>query len=334
MGVARPRDPSPRQRLPARVLRGREPAPRRERRAPLAEPRGVARLAGEQERGGDVDALHAPQRVDGSASTPGGPPTPRPSLASVVARLLAAPHAVAVVLVGGRVVGLGELDRVGPPPVGARPAAPCLRAGRRRLVEDVPVAQQELRHPLLGPLQVVAGVGEGAGEVPGGLGAPVGDPYLDDVAGGEQAREELGVAAVGLAPPVGGGPLHLGDGPHAAVDAESPQGAAEVEAGDAGLVDRPGGLEAERPPCDRCGVAAERGALDLPGHRVQGAGLYAAGVDVEADGCDIIGHGALPLRMWRAATVGGTTIVARPTELRQGEGPMFSSYRLFWHFYL
>ena len=44
--------------------------------------------------------------------------------------------------------------------------------------------------------------------------------------------------------------------------------------------------------------------------------------------CDIIGHGALLRRMWRAATVGGTTIVARPTELRQGEGPMFSSYRL------
>ena len=33
--------------------------------------------------------------------------------------------------------------------------------------------------------------------------------------------------------------------------------------------------------------------------------------------------------MWRAATVGATTIVARPTKELQGEGlPMFNSYRL------
>ena len=92
----------------------------------------------------------------------------------------------------------------------------------------------------------------------------------------------------------GGGALHLGDGAHRAVEAEGAQGATEVEAGDAGLVDRLGRLEGERPLGDRGRVVAERRALDLPGHGVQGAGLDAAGVDVETDGCDIIGHGAPP----------------------------------------
>ncbi len=235
VGVARAGYPAPRRGLAARVLRGREPAPRGERRR-AREPGGVAHLAGEQERGGDVDALHAPERVHGRLPLrpPGGlgdPPRQR------VARLLAAPHAVAVVLVGGGVVGLDELDRVGPPPVRPRPVAPP-PAGRRRLVEDVAVPQQELRHPLLGALQVAARVGQRAGEVAGRLGALVGHPDLDDVARREQAGEELGVAAVGLAAAVGGRALHLRDGPDGAVEAEGAQGAAEVEAGHAGLVDR------------------------------------------------------------------------------------------------
>ena len=82
--------------------------------------------------------------------------------------------------------------------------------------------------------------------------------------------------------------LHLGDGADDAVDAERAQGAAEVEAGDSRLVDAPGRLEAERPLRDRGRVVAERGALALSGHGVQGEGLDAAGVDVEADRCDII----------------------------------------------
>ena len=47
---------------PLERIRGREPAPRGERRR-AREPREVARLGGEQERGGDVDALHQAQRV-------------------------------------------------------------------------------------------------------------------------------------------------------------------------------------------------------------------------------------------------------------------------------
>ena len=101
-------------------------------------------------------------------------------------------------------------------------------------------------------------------------------------------------------------------------EAEGAQGAAEVEAVDAGLVDRLGRLEGERPLGDRGRVVSERRALDLPGHGVQGAGLDAVGVDVETDGCDIIGHEAPLRRMWRAATVGATTIVARPTIELQG----------------
>ena len=273
------------------MLRGREPAPRGERRR-VREPGGVAHLAGEQVRGGDVDALHAPERVDDRPPfrTRGGFGDPARER---VPGLLAAPHAAAVVLVGGGVVGLAELDRVGPPPVRAGPVA-LPPAGRRRLVEGVAVPQQELRHPLLGALQVVAGVRERAGEVAGGLGAPVGHPHLRDVARGEEPREELRVAPVGLPAAVRRRALHLGDGPHRAVQAEGAQRAAEVEAGDAGLVDGHRRLEAEGSFGDRRGVVAEGGAPDLAGHGVEGAGLDAAGVDVETDGCDIIGHGAPP----------------------------------------
>ena len=96
-------------------------------------------------------------------------------------------------------------------------------------------------------------VGQRAGEVAGRLGALVGHPDPDDVARREQAGEELGVAAVGLAAAVGGRALHLRDGPDGAVEAEGAQGAAEVEAGHAGLVGRLRRLEPEGPLGDRRG---------------------------------------------------------------------------------
>lgn len=77
------------------------------------------------------------------------------------ARVLYQVVSVHVVLVGRGVVGLVEGEGLRPVPVGPRPGAPA-PAGRRRLVEDEAVAQQELRHPLLGVLQVVARVLEGA----------------------------------------------------------------------------------------------------------------------------------------------------------------------------
>lgn len=156
--------------------------------------------------------------------------------------------------VGRGVVGLIEGEGFCPVLVGPRPGAPA-PAGRRRLVEDEVVAQQELRHPLLGALQVVARVLEVAREVARRLGVLVWDPHLDDVAARLHARQPLGVAAVVLAAAVGRGPVHLRDRPDDAAEADAPQ---------------------------------------------------------------------------RAATVGGTTIVARPTKELQGEGlPMFNSYRLY-----
>ena len=101
---------------------------------------------------------------------------------------------------------------------------------------------------------------------------------------------------------------------------ERAQGAAEVEAGDPGLVDGPRGLEAERPLGDRRRVVAERGPLGLACHRVQGEGLDAAGVDVETDGCDIMGHGPSSVVCGARPRLRDTTIVARPTDLRQEEG--------------
>lgn len=131
--------------------------------------------------------------------------------------------------------------------------------------------EQELGHALPGALQVVAGVLERAGEVPGGLGAVVGHPHLDDVAAGEEPGQPLGVAPVVLAAPVGRGPVHLGDGAHGAVDAEGAQGAARVEAGRAALVHRLGRLEPQDPLGDRRRVVAEPGPDHLAGHGVEGA---------------------------------------------------------------
>ena len=44
-----------------------------------------------------------------------------------------------------------------------------------------------------------------------GLGLDGRDPHLDDVARGEQSRQEGGVAPVVLASPVGNRPVHPGD---------------------------------------------------------------------------------------------------------------------------
>ena len=118
----------------------------------------------------------------------------------------------------------------------------------------------------------------------------VGHVHLHHVPGGEQPRQELRVAPVGLAPAVGAGPLHPGDRADDAVEAERAQRPAQVEARHPGLVDRLRGLEGERPPRDRRGVVGERRVRHLPGHRVEGAGGYRSGVDVETYGCGILVH--------------------------------------------
>ncbi len=97
MGVPRAGDPAAGLGLAARALRGREPAPRGERRR-AREPREVARLGGEQERGGDVDALHQAQRVDRRRPLGARGGLDHPAL-ELPLGLAAAVHRVRVVLV-------------------------------------------------------------------------------------------------------------------------------------------------------------------------------------------------------------------------------------------
>lgn len=172
----------------------------------------------------------------------------------------------------------------------ARVQLPLLAPVGGPLVEDEPVPQQELQQPLPGALQVLARVLERARQVAAGLALLVGHVHLHHVPGGEQPRQELRVAPVGLPPAVDGRLLHPGDRAHGAVQPERPQRAAEVEPRHAGLVDRPGRVERERPLGDGGWVVGERRVRRLPGHRVEGAGCDGPGVYVEADRCGILGH--------------------------------------------
>ena len=135
--------------------------------------------------------------------------------------------------------------------------------------------EQELREPLLGRADVVAGIGEGAGQVAGRLAALIGHVDIGHIADGELLREELRVEPVGLALPVCRGLDHLGDGPDDAVDAEGPELAAEVEARDLRLVDRFQGFERQDPLGHRrrvCGqIKADTGDADKIPYRL-GAG--------------------------------------------------------------
>lgn len=76
--------------------------------------------------------------------------------------------------------------------------------------------------------------------------------------------------------------MHLGDGPDDAVDARRAQFPAQMEAGDARLVDVLRGLgQRFYPRSDLAGFVAERPSLDLAGLGDEGTGLYRAGVDVQ-----------------------------------------------------
>ena len=129
--------------------------------------------------------------------------------------------------------------------------------------------EQELGEHLLGALDLVARVRQGAHQVAGRLAPVVGDPHLHDVAHRQHAGEELRVVAVVLAPPVGGRLDHLGDGADDAVDAEGGQLLLQVEAGDPGFVDALRlGVDRSDPFGDGGGVVLERGG------RFFGDGVY------------------------------------------------------------
>ena len=219
--------------------------------------------------------------------------------------------------------GLVELDRPRPPPVRLRPVRPAA-PGRRCLVEHQAVPEKELGHALPGALQVVAGVLQGAGE----------SRAASVRSSGTQPRRRCGrrgawratPPAPSFRGPVGRGPVHLGDGAHGAVDAERPQGAAEVEAG------RPLSYTAlgDSNPSAHSATTRSYPNLARDTSPVMGSKAHAEmlRVDVETDGCDIIGHGG-PLSVACGARP-RLALDHRPTTIElQGEGlPMFNSYRL------
>lgn len=134
----------------------------------------------------------------------------------------------------------------------------------------------------------------------------IGHVHLGDHAQRELHREELRVAPVGLAAPVGGGLVHLGHGADDAVDAHRVQLAAEVEARRARLVDAFGGLGQRRGPGGDLSRLVPEGFPDGPARfRGERAGLHRPGVHVEPYESGSIVHreapsvnAAWPLAVW------------------------------------
>ena len=188
-------------------------------------------------------------------------------------------HVVVQRLLGGR---LGKPYRANPAPVGTRPGAAPL-AGGSGLVPDVPPLDQQMRQAVLGPREVVSDVLERTREAPRGPGLLVGDEHLDHVVGEELAGQELGVVPAVLLPPVAGGPVHLGDRADDAVDAEAPELADEMEAGDAGFVDGLRGFESEDPRGYLSESVRKLPRANLSRIRIQCDGSDGTGVNIQAD---------------------------------------------------
>ena len=310
----------------AGVLRGRQPHPCGEGgRAPEA--RELAGLGRHGEGGGGVYALEAPEGV-----APRLPPRllrpcahhllqGRPLLACA----LAAPHVVLKRLLRG---GVGYGQRFYPVRVPPRPVAHAA-AGRIGLLEPEPVPQQELREQLLRALGLLAGVGEGLGQIAGALAAGVGHPHGHDVADREHPGQELGVVAVVLPAAVGRRFDHFGDRAHDAVDAEPLEPALEVEAGHSRLVAAPGGLrQPPRPVRHGRQDIAEGRCPHLAGGDLYRHGLDRAGVDIEPYGGAKINHWRPPMSAASPRLQDTTIIGPDPRDDMRKGLPMLCSYRL------
>ena len=274
--------------LAARVLGGHEPDPRGEARRPL-EPREPVGLARDGHGRHGVDALQAPQRV--ARRLPPGRLRERLHL-GLQRRLLGVrpTDALAVMVERGHRGGVSQVDSPDPCPEIPGPATLSL-AGGVPLVVDVPVPEQELRQALLGAHGVVAGIRQRPRQIARALALGVRHVHLGDHPERQLHREEVRVAAVRLAAAVGGRLVHLRHRADGAVDAHGAQLAAQVEAGDARLVDAFRGLgQGLYPRCELAGLVPERFPLDLARGRHESAGLYRARVDVEPYESGSIAH--------------------------------------------
>ena len=287
--------------FPAGVLGRGKPKPRGER-SRVTKPRELASFEDDVGRGHDVDALQAAQGVD--------PLLPSGLRRFVGHQLLQAPliffglsHRVDVEGECVIVCLLPKRNRLYPGPVGASPVA-LSSAGRVDLVEDQPVAQQELGEPLFLTLQVFPGVVQGAHQVAGGLALVVGHPHLHDVAYREHPSQELGVVAVVLPALVSGGFYHLGNGADDAVDAQGGELLLQVEPGHARLVYAFGrGVDGSGPFGHSAGVVAEGRGFDLSGHDVECDRLDRARVHVQTYKSGNIHHESSFYECGVAATV-------------------------------
>ena len=117
------------------------------------------------------------------------------------------------------------------------PAQPrVVRAGPcRAAVVDVPVAQQQLGHPVPGSHQVTAHVLAGTHQVPGGLLDDRRDPHRNDLVQAQQPREHHRIPGVGL-DPVPGRAQQLGRCRDLAADPGRGDRPGQPEPGRAGLV--------------------------------------------------------------------------------------------------
>src|ERR671914_183909 len=212
---------------------------------------------------------------------------------------------------------VGELERAQPRPVGVGPVV----AGTR---EPQPAAAQEVREPLAGAVEIAAQVLAGADQVAQLLLGNGRDPHEGELARGQQARQTLGVAGVGL-DPVGRLARDQPGRADAHIEAALGGSAGQPEAGRAGLVDsdhaRPELLDA---PQRHERITLEASAPQLSRLAIEDSGVGLVGVDVEAHETRNLRHAVGTSHSWGV----GRRPILRPsprTSMSWGAGPSTST---------